>query len=254
MSTLYSPKIPTDGLLSHLDAENIKSCVSGSSFWRNMAATGTDDGYVATFAGSTQTFFDAYPKAVRIFQGASNSNNIFTQSLSFNENFTLLLWYKPQATSSGIANQSESPGIIQIGAYAQNASLTVWDWCVNTPNSHQVKTYLDNGAVWSDVQASATYPDAAWCNKYHHIALAFSGSLGKWNSYRLYIDGTLQTTMNFAIPFPSASIAQGNKIYAPAASGGSANNSYAMISTYSRYFLQSDIVAHYNATKGRFGK
>ncbi len=252
MATLYSPSISTSGLTSCVDVSNPRSYFSGSGTWTNLVPGGAN-ATVSTYSGATQTFYETNPPAIRILQGASNSNNLFSQVFTFSENFTAIIWYKPAATASGIANQTESPGIFQFGAYAQNSSLTIWDWSVNTPNNHKVSTYVNNGSTWShNVQSTTTYSDAVWCNRYHHIVAAFSGSAGKWNSYKLYVDGTLQSTINFTAPFPSGSIFN-SSTFAPAANGGSANNSYSSVYFYNREFNQAEIIDNYNATKGRFG-
>jgi hypothetical protein len=81
----------------------------------------------------------------------------------------------------------------------------------------------------------------------------FSGSAGKWNRYNLYINSTLQATINFTIPFPSSSIAGGNVLRAPGASGGGARNSYGMVRVYNRELTLNDITQNYNALKSRFG-
>jgi hypothetical protein len=193
------------------------------------------------------------PTALYISQSASNSNNLFTCGLPFTENASIELWYKTDTTGSGFANQSQSPGIIQIGSYATNASLTLWDWSAGTPGQHNIRTFVNNATVWSHVVGSTVnYSDSNWVGKYHQIVMNFSGSAGKWNSYNLYIDTVLAATINFTIPFPSASIAGGNTIYAPAASGGSAKNSYGMLRQYNKTLTQAEILQNYNATKGRF--
>jgi hypothetical protein len=81
----------------------------------------------------------------------------------------------------------------------------------------------------------------------------FSGSAGKWNRYNLYIDSVLQATINFTTPFPSASISSGNTLYAPAANGGKASNSYGLIRVYNKELSIEEITQNYNASKTRFG-
>jgi hypothetical protein len=192
------------------------------------------------------------PTALYISQSASNSNNLFTCGLPFTENASIELWYKTDTTGSGFANQSQSPGIIQIGSYASNASLTLWDWSQGTPGQHNIRTFVNNGTVWSNLASSTLYSDNQWVGKYHQIVMNFSGSAGKWNSFNLYVDTAFIYTVNFTNPFPSASIAGGNTIYAPAASGGSAKNSYGMLRQYNKTLTQAEILQNYNATKGRF--
>ena len=253
MASIGGPNIVESGLVSTLDAANIKSYTSGSLKW-NSLVTPALSGSILT--GNSVTFIGlgTNPTALFISQSSGNSSNIFTAGLQFSENASIELWYKTDTTGSGIVNQSQSPGIIQIGSYATNASLTLWDWSAGIPGQHSIRTLVNNGSVWSHVVSSTlSYSDSSWVGKYHQIVMNFSGSAGKWNSYNLYIDTTLAATINFTIPFPSASIAGGNVLYAPAAAGGSAKNSYGLLRQYTRALTQQEILQNYNATKGRFG-
>ena len=253
MSSLGGPNIVTDGLVSTLDAANARSYTSGSLIWNNPVNRSLSGSISVSSATATMSL-NTNPTALYISQSTSNGTNIFTCGLAFTENASIELWYKTDTTGSGIANQSESPGIIQIGSYATNASLTLWDWSAGTAGQHNIRTYVANGNVWSHVATSTlSYSDSNWVGKYHQIVMNFSGSAGKWNSYNLYIDTTLAATINFTIPFPSASIAGGNTLYAPAANGGSAKNSYGLLRQYTRALTQQEILQNYNAQKSRFG-
>lgn len=254
MAFIHSPKIVTDGLVLYLDAANSKSYVSGSTVWNSMVSASF---FTVNNPSLSTSSFEINPPAIYITQpsgiGGTNSDAI-TGSFSFSENLSIELWYKTLTTGSGISNLIESPGILQLGSYNTNASLTLWDWSVNTPGVHNIRTFINNGATWShQVLSTTNYTDNQWVGRYHHIVLNFSGSAGKWNRYNLYIDGILQTTVNFTTPFPSASIAGGNKLYAPAANGGSARNSYAILKIYNRELTMQEMAQNYNATKGRFG-
>lgn len=252
MASIGGPNIVESGLVSTLDAANIKSYTSGSLKW-NSLVTPALSGSILTGNLSTIIGLNTNPTALFISQSTSNSNNVFTAGLQFAENASIELWYKTDTTGSGIANQSQSPGIIQIGSYATNASLALWDWSAGTAGQHNIRTFVNNGSVWSDLASSTLYSDSQWVGKYHQIVMNFSGSAGKWNSFSLYIDTALAYTLNFTIPFPSASIAGGNVLYAPAASGGSAKNSYGLLRQYTRALTQQEILQNYNAQKSRFG-
>jgi hypothetical protein len=253
MASIGGPNIVESGLVSTLDAANVKSYTSGSLKWNNTVTTALS-GSILTGNSTTIVGLSTNPTALFISQSASNGSNIFTAGLQFAENASIELWYKTDTTGSGFAAQQESPGIIQIGSYATNASLTLWDWSAGTTGQHSIRTFVANGNVWSHVAGSTlSYSDSSWVGKYHQIVMNFSGSAGKWNSYNLYIDTVLATTVNFTIPFPSASIAGGNTLYAPAANGGSAKNSYGLLRQYTRALTQQEILQNYNATKGRFG-
>ena len=252
MASIGGPNIVESGLVSTLDAANIKSYTSGSLKWNNLVTTSLS-GSILTGGAGTLRGLSTNPTALFISQSTSNSNNVFTAGLQFAENASIELWYKTDTTGSGFATQAESPGIIQIGSYATNASLTLWDWSAGTAGQHIIRTYVNNGSVWSNIASSNLYSDSQWVGKYHQIVMNFSGSAGKWNSFSLYIDTALAYTLNFTIPFPSASIAGGNVLYAPAASGGSAKNSYGLLRQYTKALTQQEILQNYNATKGRFG-
>lgn len=252
MSSIGGPNIDENRLVSVLDAANTKSYTSGSLRWNNLA-TPALSGSILPGSATTIVGLSTNPTALFISQSNNNIRDLFTAGLQFAENASIELWYKTDTTGSGIATQFESPGIIQIGSYASNASLTVWDWSVNTPGRHNITTFVNNGSVWSHIASSTlSYSDSNWVGKYHQIVLNFSGSAGKWNSYNLYIDTVLAATINFTIPFPSGSIARGNILYAPGANGGSARNSYGLLRQYTRALTPQEILQNYNATKGRF--
>jgi len=246
-----TPPIVTNGLVYCLDAANTLSYVSGSTAWRTLVNTGS-----FTISNNTQitSSFQVSPPSIYLTQSSFSGQNAINGVFPFSENLAIEVWYRTETTGSGFASQFESPGIIQIGNYASNASLTLWDWSAGTVGFHNMRTFVNNGAIWSHTAASATfYSDAVWVNKYQHIVLNFSGSAGKWNRYNLYINSSLQATVNFTIPFPSASIAGGNNIFIPGANGGSARSSYGSIKIYNRELTLADITQNYNALKSRFG-
>jgi len=255
MAGNVAPNIVKDGLVSYFDASNSLSYVSGSAVWNNISR-GSGSFSISNKTNSTASFQNN-PPAIFITQSAGvggvEAINI-SGSLPFTENLSIELWYKTATTGSGIATQLESPGIIQIGSYNSNASLTLWDWSAGTPGSHRVYTFVNNGATWSHTALSTTtYSDAIWVNQYHHIVMNFSGSAGKWNRYNLYIDNVLQSTVNFTIPFPSASISGNGTLNLSGASGGNARNSYSILKVYNRELTTTEIFQNYNALKGRFG-
>ena len=252
MGFYRGPNIVNDSLVSTLDAANNKSYTSGSLNWGNLVTTSLS-GSILTGNLTTIIGLNTNPTALFISQSTTNTSNLFTARLQFAENASIELWYKTDTTGSGFISQFQSPGIIQIGSYATNASLTLWDVSSNTAGQHSIRTYVNNGTVWSHVVSSTlSYSDSSWVGKYHQIVMNFSGSAGKWNSYNLYIDTTLAATINFTIPFPSASIAGGNTLYAPGANGGSAKNSYGLLRQYTKALTQQEILQNYNATKSRF--
>jgi len=251
MGFYRGPNIVTNGLVLALDAGNTKSYQSGSLTWTNLSNK-TISSSINVGGGNVSVVQN--PTALYISQSSGYpSSTLFTSPFTPSENFSIELWYKTDTTGSGIGIQAESPGIIQLGNYNNNASLTLWDWSVGTPGQHIIRTYVNNGATWSHVASSSLYSDNTWVGKYHQIVMNFSGSAGKSNSYSLYIDTAFIYTINFTIPFPSASIGGGNNITAPAANGGSAKNSYAVLRQYNKALSIEEITQNYNAMKGRFG-
>ena len=250
-----TPPIATNGLVSYYDAITPTSYTSGSTSWRSLISASNIT--ITNFTNQySYTFVDRGPTAIGYYQSASNNNStitLFNQPITFSENFSIEIWYKTYTTASGYPTQAQSPGIFQIGGYAQNASISIWDWTAAlATGSRQIRTFINNGSVWSHTTTSPTYTDSQWVNKYHQIVLNCSGSAGKWNKCDLYIDTNWVNTVNFTIPFPSASISGGDRIIAPACNGGSVNNVYAIVKTYNRYLNQSEILQNYNALKTRF--
>lgn len=255
MAFNYSPKIVTDGLVSYYDAITPASYTSGSTSWRSLVSTSNIA--ITNFTDQhSYTFVDSGPTAIGYYQSASALTTtvvLFNQPITFSENFSVEIWYKTYTTSSGYPTQAQSPGIFQIGSYAQNASISIWDWTQSTTGSRRVRTFINNGLTWSHTAISPIYTDLQWVNKYHQIVLNCSGNAGKWNKCDLYIDTDLVNTINFTIPFPSASISGGDRIIAPACNGGSVNNVYAMVKTYNRTLSSQEIQQNFNAHKTRFG-
>ena len=250
MAGNVAPNIVKDRLVSYFDTSNILSYVSGSTVW-NIVSRGSGSFSISNQTNSTASFQNN-PPAIYITQSSGVTANNISGILPFSENLSIELWYKTATTGSGVATQNESPGIIQIGSYASNASLTLWDWSVSTPGSHRVYTLVNNGAIWSHtILSTTTYSDAMWVDRYHHIVMNFSGSAGKWNRYNLYVDTVLQATINFTIPFPSASIS-GGTLNMPGAAGGNARNSYSVLKVYNRELTTTEITQNYNTLKGRF--
>jgi len=250
-----TPPIVTSGLTSYYDAISPTSYTSGSTSWRSIISSSNIT--VTNFTNPNEyTFVDTRPTAIGFYQTASTINSsrtLFNLPILFSENFSLEIWYKTYTTASGHADQSQSPGIFQIGSYAQNASISIWDWSGALPQGqHQIRTFTNNGAVWSHTTVSATYSDAQWVNKYHQIVLNCSGSSGKWNKCDLYVDTVLVNTINFTTPFPSGSISGGDRVIAPQCNGGAVNNVYATIKTYNRYLTQAEVKQNYDALKTRF--
>jgi len=248
-----TPPIVTNGLVLALDASNTLSYVSGSSVWNNMISASS---FSITSNSTSTASFQSNPPAIYVTQSTSAGTQAsITGTFPFSENLAIELWYKTDTTGSGFANQLESPGIIQIGNYNSNASLTLWDWSAQIPGSHRIQTYVNNGTTWSHINTGlASISDANWVNKYHHIIMNFSGSSGKWDTYNLYIDSVLWSTINFgATPFPSSSIGGGNILAMTGAAGGSARNSYSVLKVYNRTLSITEIAQNYNALKTRFG-
>jgi len=250
-----TPPIVTNGLVLYADVSNTLSYVSGSSVWNNMISASS---FSITSNSVSTSSFEFNPPAIYVTQSTSagsTNSRVITGTFPFSENLAIELWYKTATTGSGVSGQGESPGIIQIGNYNTNASLTLWDWSQNTPGQHLIRTLVNNGATWSHIDNGLAYiSDANWVNKYHHIIMNFSGSSGKWNTYNLYIDSVLWSTINFgATPFPSSSIGGGNILAMTGANGGSARNSYSVLKVYNRTLSITEITKNYNALKTRFG-
>jgi hypothetical protein len=240
MSYFNGAKIITQNLSNYYDAGNLKSYVTGSTVWRNIIGGGL----------VSLPSLMAYQSSALNLQG----NPAWTFPFNFTPNFTVELWYKTYTTGSAFTDQSKSPGIIQIGTYNGNGSLTLWDWSQGQAiGNHSIRSFINNGATWTTSQGSSTtYSDPAWLD-WHQIVMVFDGAT-KWDRYNLYIDKVPQFSYNFVgSSFPSSSIAGGNNIYITGAAGGATNNDYAILRTYNYAMNLQDIINNYNNTKGRFG-
>jgi hypothetical protein len=164
---------------------------------------------------------------------------------------TFEIWYRTFTNASGIANQSESPGIFQLGNYATNASFTIWDWSASTPGIHNIRTFINIGTTWSHLGfSSKNYSDAEWVGKWHQILITLSGS-GGWQYYTLYIDTILQTSITLSSTVTS--ISNSNSIGFPYGGGGAYNNSYSSFKIYNKVLSDVEIRRNYDVMRGRFG-
>jgi hypothetical protein len=238
MGTLYGPLIITSNLLNLLDAADKGSYVGTGTQWVDLINRSS-----VTISNLKQF----------IYNGLNTiSASLITKPFTLSSNMTFEVYYRTETTGSGIATQANSPGIFQIGNYAQANSFTIWDWSVGVSllNNHSIRTYINNGAVWSHILSSTkTYTDSEWVSKYHHLVAVFSGSIG-WDNYKLYIDGVLQQNQNLSPTVTT--IAGGNNVVITGAAGGATNNTYAVLRVYNRGFTQNDVLYNYNVLKGRF--
>ena len=80
MASIGGPNIVESGLVSTLDAANIKSYTSGSLKWNNLVTTSLS-GSILTGGAGTLRGLSTNPTALFISQSTSNSNNVFTAGL-----------------------------------------------------------------------------------------------------------------------------------------------------------------------------
>lgn len=238
MALSHSPNIVTDNLQFYYDAVNKRSYNHGITSWIDLIRN----------TSNSLSNINSFDQNLGI---NTLTSLLFSRTFNFVANMTFEIWYRTFTNASGISNQSESPGIFQLGNYNANASFTIWDWSAYTPGIHNIRTLVNIGATWSHQGSSINnYTDAQWVGKWHQIVTVFSGT-GGWQTYQLYIDKILQTTINLSSTVTS--ISGGNILGFPLGGGGAYNNSYSSLKVYNKSLSLKEITQNYDAMRGRFG-
>jgi hypothetical protein len=214
------PKIITDNLILCLDAANIKSYTSGSTYWYDLSKT---------ISGSTlinNPSFDSSVNGSLYFNGTdeyANCGNFSSQQITSG---TILCWFKGQQQGNdynGIVVKSGAWGI-----FIFQSKLYLYDWGNGVGR--------DTGVNVSD-------------NTWRNVAFTFSSTeLGLSNNSFVYINGNqvLNTTVKHSTHSSPLLVGYGNWL----SQYFQGNISYLQI--YNRVLTGVEIKQNYNSTKSRF--
>jgi hypothetical protein len=230
MATYYSPRIVTDGLVLCLDAGNIKSYPGTGTTWSDLVSN------LSAVKGGSQS--PTYPQ-----YNSNSSNGWFT------------------FTGGVVANNYSRFDVANIPSFSA-LSAFAWFRTTNTTDSKTIirmdnsdfelsmnqssSAFVCAGTNWNDiaVQQTAAGTDGIW----HEIGLTFTGAV-----LTAYFDGSSLGVANRAT---STTTAAGTlKI-------GTRDDGYAqhyvgdisVIKIYNIALNSAQVLANYNASKGRFGR
>ena len=154
MSTYYSPRMVTDGMIVYYDAKNYKSSVTESATWNNLVAdndatfltnvTWSEDGYYVGTNGDIQT---------------ANS-----QTFQSGSSWTFSQWQKKPVGSSSVWRAFCGANIAGQGGYFYFAPNIRWYM------DYQAPTYY--GIMATNDPFDWTYTEGVW----HNITLAYNGA------------------------------------------------------------------------------
>lgn len=227
MSTLYSPKIVTDGMVLHVDAANKKSYAgSGTDFYdrsgnSNHGTLQNGTGFSSNNGGHLT--FDS-----------SNDRVSFSNSDSLNptDGLTIEAWVNFDA---------DSPDFI----FEKGAVNTQWSlFSHGTDIMFRTFHEPDSGYTNTSVTKSTYITNGQW----HHIVGSWDG-----DNKRIYIDSNLVQTAAKTGALKSTSLG------AAIGSFGT-NTSYpfgggiAKVGIYNRGLTSEEVLQNFNATRTRFGR
>jgi hypothetical protein len=219
MSTKYSPKIITNGLVLSLDAANNKSYPGSGTTWTDLSGNNN------TGTLTNGPTFNAGNQGSIVFDGTNDYVPIGTSGFPFGSSAgTLSVWAKTNTISSGYI------WIVSYGTALGSQSRFLG---INS------STYLFGG-YGDDINASGV-PLNTWFN----MVGVYDGT----NAF-LYINGNL-------VSGPTAkswnTIANNAQLGRQTNGGEYWNGNISQVQVYNRVLSATEVLQNYNATKSRFG-
>lgn len=233
MSTSYSPKIITDGLVMCLDAGNIKSYASGSGTWYDLITP--------SYSGSliNGPTFSASNKGVIVLDGVNDRVEVSNTGLDIGgkpPNCTLSFWLKATRKND----------YIQPAGFRNQFGIFDFYFLV-----------LDSGGATVNTEARLTTTDGTY-----DLNVNFLPYFGNWTNItfaaystytQLFFNGNLAGTRSSVTGNFGAS---SSKFAIGANVAGSAfwtSGSIGSVMLYNRGLSGQEILQNYNSTKGRYG-
>jgi hypothetical protein len=226
MSTSYSPRIITDGLIAHIDAANPKSYPRTGTAWKDLSENGNDaelvNGPIFYDVNKGTIAFDEYDD----FVSFGSKFNYTT------ENFSMSIW----ANFYTLATANQGPPLFFNGGYLDYGYYSIVGtdgavfFCTNQPGA---------------IQCSTTPPIIS-INTWYNITFVRSSI----SNVGIYVNGKFAggNISNHTSPTssPQDFILNSYNYYW---SGGAILSSF---SVYNRALSEVEVLQNYNAIKGRF--
>ena len=214
--------IVSDGLLLHLDANNISSYSGSGDTWFDLASPSND----ITLIGSP-TFDSNSPKHFS-FNGSNQYGTGSGETVPANA-YTKCVWFKLNSYATNNNLVSSTDGHFMFFGATNKLHCGHTDW----PNY---------GLNFLSYPSNATFNLSTW----YFAILTFDIT----NGMTLYINGALDSTFSQNTPHPGS---PGSTDIASFGGDNLLNGSISIVLTYNRAISQSEALANYNATKNIFG-
>ena len=238
MSTSYSPKIVTDGLVLALDAANTKSYPGSGTVWSNLTLDTTVNaslvnGAIYNSANNGTISFDGTNDYATIPDTLNKTE--FTRT----DNYTLVCWANVSSTQNygvysfkPIIDKNGREGGVRQHPYGM----------VHISASNVIRSSVGNGTLSNDVEVPFEL------DTWKMITSVYSWSTSLLtvyvneiqNSGSLDITGTITNTSNLSL-----CRTDGITNYTDA--------NIAFVSIYNRALSANEVLQNFNATRGRFG-
>ena len=233
MSTSYSPKIITDGLVLALDAANVKSYSGSGTTWSDLSGN-LNSGSLTngpTFNGENggNLVFDGTNDVVRV----TNPKTIITADSPL----TVSTWVKVNSSGQAIVDTlNDSTTWDGWGLYANGVGNT-FTWIL-------LKQYQTPGPAIELFLSSTT----AWSGNWQHVTAAYTGTQAL-----IYINGVLDASTSYSGGYDVAAAAANIGIGARTSTATPTNCNIAQVQIYNRGLSAQEIFQNFNATRSRFG-
>jgi len=229
MSTSYSPKIVTDGLITYMDAANAKSYIGSGSTWSNLASSSYDGtNYNIEYSSDGQGCF--------VYNAANDRTYISENFMGLPTSMSMSAWFK----MTGGAGTYRC--IVHKGSGASVGSSQYWTG-FSAANNIIATIGATNGVGWAAGDTGIGGELDTWYN----TVVTWDGSV-----CRVYLDGgyikqynlVSLTDMNYPTRYGACSDTGGYQVI----------GKIAVVSIYrNRVLSDSEIERNYDALKGRFG-
>jgi hypothetical protein len=231
MSTSYSPKIVTDGLVLALDAANRKSYAGSGATWNDLSGNNSS----GTLENSPT--FDSGNGGSIVFDGSNDNVNCGNSStLNLTTALTINAWINPVGFGGSnigrIVNKWTVSGGAGFALLLDNAGPIV-----------NGVTYLVNGNQPTDqLQISNIISLNTWTN----LTLTHTSTTAI-----LYKNGSIVTSD--AVPQPISFLSENFNIGNRADFTRAFNGKIANVQIYNKALSSNEVLQNFNATRNRFG-
>ncbi len=235
MAFHYSPKIITNGLVTYLDAANIKSYVSGSTTWTDLTRSNNNGTLI------NGTTFNSSNLGSMVFDGINDYVSVVGSVIT--NSFTINIWVNPTAVAlSGITQYA---GLVNrfngcsSGSQQRNRFLL--------PGTNFNFLYFQaiaagvNYDIFSDTFSSIL-------NQKSMCSVTFDG-----NFFRMYLNGVSVLSTPFALTGPlDSGTATSTLGWGAASADYYLNGKIYNYQVYNIALTPQQILQNYNALKGRY--